>query len=167
MKKLLALILLAALAVGGWYLASPWWAMRSLEETARAGDGAAIVEKVDMDALRASAAEEVTEAIRRQRGGGGLLEIFGDDVAERVAGEVMDRAMTPEGMGAVVAGGALATQFLPARLRDQELEWDVERDGLDHFRGVGTFEDGTPGPVLIFERRGIDWVLTGFELPEF
>ena len=167
MKKLIALVLVAALAFGGWYFVSPWWAMKSLADAAEARDFAAIEEKVDMEALRASAAEQVTEAVRRQRGSGGLLDGFGGVVAERVGREVMDRALTPEGMGTVVATGALAAPFLPERLRGQPIDWDVERDGLDHFRGVGTFADGTQGPTLIFEREGLGWVLTGFELPGF
>ncbi|MGB3165984.1 MAG: DUF2939 domain-containing protein [Alteraurantiacibacter sp.] len=167
MRKLLALLLVAALAFGGWYLASPWWAMKSLSDAAQAGDVEAIADKVDMAALRASAADQVTEAIRQQQGTGGLLDGWGGVVAERVGREAMDRALTPEGMSTVVATGALAAPFLPARLRNQSIAWDVEREGIDHFRSVGTFEDGTPGPTLIFEREGIGWVLTGFELPEF
>ena len=167
MKKLLALLLLAALAFGGWYFASPWWAMKSLADAAEARDFAAIEEKVDMEALRASAAEQVTQAVRRQQGSGGLLDGFGGVVAERVGREVMDRALTPEGMGTVVATGTLAAPFLPPQLRGQAISWDVERDGFDHFRGVGTFEDGSAGPTLIFEREGLGWVLTGFELPGF
>ena len=167
MKKLLALLILAALAFGGWYFASPWWAMKSLADAARAGDTVAIAEMVDMEALRASAAEQVTEAVRRQQGTGGMLDGFGGVVAERVGREVMDRALTPEGMGTVVASGALAAPFIPERLRNQTLEWDVERDDVDHFRGIGTFEDGTEGPTLIFERDGLGWILTGFELPGY
>ena len=35
MKKLLTLILLVALLFGGWYLASPWLAMKALADAAR------------------------------------------------------------------------------------------------------------------------------------
>ena len=165
MKKLLALILFAVALAGGWYLASPWWAMKSLADAARGGDTAALEQKVDFPSLRASASEQIGEATRRRVGQGGMLDGIGGVVAERLGREVANRAITPDNVGTLVASGALASGFLPERLRGQSIEWDVERKGLDTFRAVGTFEDGTAGPTLIFARDGLGWKLTGFELP--
>ncbi|APE29119.1 DUF2939 domain-containing protein [Aurantiacibacter gangjinensis] len=161
MKKLLALIILIALAFGGWYFASPWLAMRSLADAAQAQDVAALEEKVDFPAFRASASDQLTTVAREQ---GGPLGELGGALAERFGGDLIDRAVTPENVGNLVASGALIGGLVPERLRTQELGWDVERDGLDHFRAVGTFEDGTAGPILLFRRDGLGWKLTGFEL---
>ena len=167
MKKPIALIILVALAFGGWYLASPWWAMKSLADAARAQDVAALEERVDFPALRASAADQVTERIRSEQGRGGLVDLVGGAAAERIGRELLDRTLTPSNVGSLVATGALATPLLPGNLRGQDIAWEVERDGLDHFGAVGTFADGTQGPTLIFTRNGLGWKLTGFDLPDF
>lgn len=164
MRKLLALILLVALLFCGWYLASPWLAMKALADAAQAGDTAALEEQVDFPALRASAAEQITQAARRQQAEGGIMGRIGGELLERVGPEMTERMLTPDAMGNVVMVGGLAAGLLPERLRGQELSWDVHRDGLDHFTAEGTFEDGSTGPDLIFARDGIGWKLTGFRL---
>jgi len=164
MRKLLTLVLLIALIVGGWYLASPWLAMKGLADAARDGDVAALEERVDFPALRASASEQIAEAARRE-GQDGLLDQIGGAVAERVGREVANRALTPEAVATMVTTGGFAVGLLPERLRGQEISWDVSREGFDNFHALGTFEDGTAGPVLIFARDGLGWKLTGFELP--
>lgn len=167
MKKLLLLIVLVGLAFGGWYLASPWLAMKSLADAAQAGDSAALETKIDFPALRASAADQITDAARQQREQGGIAGQLGGIVAEQIGRRVLDQALTPDRIGAVIATGALAQGLLPQRLQGQAIEWDVEREGFDNFRAVGTFEDGTQGPTLLFRREGAGWVLTGFELPGY
>jgi len=164
MKKLLSLLLILALIVGGWYFASPWFAMKGLADAAKAGDVVELQERVDFPSLRASASEQINEATQRQRGQGGLLGEISGAVMDRLGNEVANRALTPEAVGTMVATGGFAAGLLPERLRGQEISWDVEREGLDNFRAVGTFEDGTAGPILIFARDGLGWKLTGFEL---
>ncbi len=165
MRKLLVLISLIALIFGAWYLASPWFAMNGLAEAAQDGDTAALEDKVDFPALRASTSEQITEAARRGSGQSGLLARVPAVVTERIGREALDRALTPETVGRMVASGTLAADFLPEQLRGQEISWGVEREGFDSFRAIGTFEDGTAGPTLIFARDGLAWKLTGFELP--
>lgn len=167
MRKLLSLIVLAALIVGGWYFVTPWLAMKGIADAAQDGDVAALEERIDFPALRASAADQITEAARERQERGGVLDRIGGEIAERLGPEVSDRVLTPETMSNVVVTGAFAAGFIPERLRGQEITWDIEREGFNHFRGVGTFEDGTPGPVLIFTREGAGWVMTGFELPDW
>ncbi|WP_271077478.1 DUF2939 domain-containing protein [Aurantiacibacter sp. MUD61] len=164
MKKLLALVFLVALVFGGWYLASPWFAMKSLADAAQVGDAAALEEQVDFPALRASASEQLNEAVARQRGQNGALGDLGAAIAERLGNAAIDRSLTPGAVSGLVASGAFVAGMLPERLRGQQLSWDVEREGFDHFRAEGTFEDGSTGPDLIFRREGLGWVLTGFEL---
>ncbi|TIX51858.1 hypothetical protein [Alteraurantiacibacter aquimixticola] len=60
--------------------------------------------------------------------------------------------------------GSVASAFVPERFRGQELEWDVEREGLNSFSGVSIWEDGSAGPVMRFERDGIGWDLVGVDL---
>ncbi|GAA5059566.1 DUF2939 domain-containing protein [Erythrobacter westpacificensis] len=165
MKKLLALLLLVGLAFGGWYFASPYLALNGLQEAVRSGDRAEIERRVDFPALRASAADQLTELARRRIEQGVSIRDLRD-----LAGEVLRRSdgesvPTPNEMVDILLSESLATDLVPEALQGPPLEFDIEREGLDHFRAVGTLADGTEAPDLIFERDGFGWVLTGFELP--
>ncbi len=151
--------------IGGWYFASPWLAMKGLADAAQSGDTAELEERVDFPALRASVSDQITEATRRRQGQGGLVDQIGGVLVDRIGRATVDRALTPAMVGNLVVSGGFAAGMLPERLRGQEIEWDVERKGLDFFHASGTFEDGTAGPTLVFARDGLGWKLTGFELP--
>ena len=167
MKKLLSLIVIIALVFGGWYLVSPWLAMKGMADAAQEGDLAALEERIDFESIRASATQQLADEVQSRDGRGGLVDLVGSAIVERVGREFVDSAVTPENIGALVATGALAAPFIPDRLRGQEISWDVEREGLDAFRAVGTFEDGTSGPTLLFTRDGVGWKMSGFDLSEF
>ena len=72
MKRFFALIVLILAAVGGWYFASPWLAMKGLSDAAQAGDTAELEQRVDFPALRASVSDQISEATRRRQGQGGV-----------------------------------------------------------------------------------------------
>ncbi len=167
MKKLLTLILLAALIVGGWYLASPWLAMKGIVDAAEAGDLAELDERIDFARLQDQANSSIAAEIAERTQDGGVLERIGSAIAGEIAGAAVDNALTPQGIANIVTVGGIALPFVPERFRGQDLDWDVEREGLDSFRAVSTFEDGTAGPVMQFERDGIGWDLVGLELAEF
>lgn len=166
MKKLLAtLLLLVALAFGGWYFASPYFALKGLKDAVAARDMAEIEERVDFPALRVSAAEQLAKAVQARIDEGALL-----DALRGAASEILQRASNGETLAAKDVVDALLTEnlaqgLLPAEQRGHPIDFDIEREGLDHFRAVGVLEDGTPGPALLFTRDGLGWKLTGFELP--
>lgn len=164
MKRLLLLIAILFLAAIGWYFVSPWLAMKGVADAAMDGDTASLEERVDFEALREDATEQLTDAIVQQDGSGGLLDMVGTTVAERVGREAVDRLITPTSVANLVRYGAPAAALVPERYRSPEITWDVEREGLDSFRALGTYEDGTPGPILFFERDGLGWMMTGFDL---
>jgi hypothetical protein len=165
LKKLLALLLLVGVACGGWYFASPYLALMGLQEAVRDGDMAELERRVDYPALRASAADQITQLARRRIDQGISLKDLRD-----LAGEVLrrsddDAAPTAQEMVDILLSESLATDLVPEALQGPPLEFDIEREGLNHFRAVGTLADGIKVPDLIFERDGFGWVLTGFELP--
>ena len=165
MKKLPLLIAIIFLAAIGWYFVSPWLAMKGVADAAMDGDSAALEERIDFEALRASAREQLAERVDEQQGRGGVLDVVGGAVSERIGREVIDRTVTPTTVANVVRYGAPAAGLVPEQYRSQEIDWSVQREGLDSFRAYGTFEDGTPGPILLFQRDGIGWTMTGIELP--
>jgi len=131
----------------------------------RSGDRDEIERRVDLPAVRASAADQLTELARRRIEQGVSIRDLRD-----LAGEVLRRSdgeslPTPNEMVDILLSESLATDLVPEALQGPPLEFDIEREGLDHFRAVGTLADGTEAPDLIFERDGFGWVLTGFDLP--
>jgi len=166
-RKLLTLILLAALIVGGWFVASPWLAMKGIVDAAQAGDLAELDERIDFERLQEQANTSITAEIAERTQDGGVLAQIGGAIAGEIAGAAVDNALTPQGIANIVTVGGIALPFMPEPFRGQDLKWDVERDSLDQFRAVSTFEDGTPGPVMVFARDGIGWDLVGLQLAEF
>ena len=164
MRKLLSLIVLCGLIVGGWYIASPWLAMKGIVDAAGEGDIAELEERIDFAQLRDGTHSQLQDQISDSTQGGGLLERVGGAIVGQIAGGVVDAALTPRGLANIVTVGSLTLPLVPERFQGQELEWDVEREGIDAFLGVSTWEDGTAGPVMVFERDGLGWDLTGVRM---
>ncbi len=165
MRKLLAMLALAALLLlGGWYIASPWLAMKGLVDDAKAGDLAGLEERIDFPRLREGLREDLFVSRDDDSRGRALFDRVGDGLARTIGGAAIDVLVTPRGMAVMVATGSVAAGALPQKLRNQELAWDVEREGLNAFRAVSSFEDGTAGPELYFERDGLGWDVVGIGL---
>ena len=164
MRSLFYALILVALALGGWYFASPWLAMKDLRDAAQATDLAALDERVDLEAVGESLKLQLRDRITDETEDRGVLERIGGRIASSASDRVVDLAVTPGGVATLVSTGAFVLPLLPDRLRGQAIEWRIEREGFNRFRAPGTFEDGTAGPVLVWERRGIGWELTGVEL---
>lgn len=165
MKKLFTFLLLVSLVIGGWYFASPYYALMQLSNAVRDRDMAAIEQRVDMAALRASAADEIARAARERLEEGNVL-----DGLRNAARDVLERSargedITPQGVVDSLLRGNLAAGLAAEDFESGPLDFDIEREGLDHFRAIVIRDDGSLGPSLIFARDGLDWKLTGFALP--
>lgn len=167
MRKIFLLLSLAALIFGGWYFASPWLAMKGIVDAAEARDSAALEERIDFERLRTETSTRLQSEIAEATQDGGLLGQIGGAIAGQLADGVVDTALTPRGITNLVTAGAVTVPLVPERFRGQELQWDVARTGLSAFDAVSTWEDGSSGPVLNFERDGIGWQLVGVELAEW
>jgi hypothetical protein len=148
------LIVLAILLVGGWYLASPWYSMWRIVSAAEDGDSAALEERVDFPRLREGMKADL--AASRDDGDTDLLDRIGDGIVETVGGAAIDTMITPGGLAVMLD----ASPAMPG----QDLSWSVDYDGPGGFRGVSTYEDGTPGPQMVFERDGLGWQLVAVRL---
>ena len=155
MRKIILLIVFVALALGGWFFVSPWLAMKDLADAAEARDTAQLEAVIDFPVLRENTRAKLREAVRPK--GDGLVENIGGAILGPVSDLAVDALITPEGMAAIITTGAAAETLLPQDQRDGELSWSVDYDGLSRFRGVSAYNDGSPGPVLVFERRGLGW----------
>lgn len=160
MKRfLIALALIAALAAGGWYWASPWWAVQSMKDAAEARDVDALSRHIDYSALRENMKRRLRERMDNGARDGGML---GGLVASGIAERLVDIALTPEGMRVIFAAAPLAAESERGRVKLKASDMEIKRDGIDRFRMVR--RDGKPG-ALIFRLRGASWMLTDIELP--
>jgi hypothetical protein len=160
MKRILiALALIVAVGAGGWYWASPWWTLQSMKEAAEARDVTALSRHVDYDTLRENMKRRLRE---RMQSGVQDKGVLGTLVAGGIADQLVDIAITPEGMRVIFAAAPLAAEPEPGRVKLKASDLVVKRDGIDRFRMVR--KDGKPG-ALIFHLRGASWMLTDIELP--
>lgn len=159
MRRLLfTLLAIAALAFAAWYFVSPWWTMKQIVDAADAGDTAALERLIDFDQLRSSMREDL--AASREDGDRDLLDRIGDEIVRGAGNIAIDAAVNPRGLALLVDGSAM----VPEGLQGQELSWSVDHEGITRFNAVSTWEDGTPGPVMLFRLDGSEWIMTGVRL---
>ena len=150
------------MAVGGAYYASAYWAVHSLENAAKRNDLAAIVEKVDLAAVK--------EKLKRDAGPGksrDLLEIVGATMATVVTGPLIDAAITPQNVAKIIRD---MLDPPPAKKGEQPLPRPL---ALMHYEALNRFvvdlvqtdKDGRKKTTgIIFSRQGLfGWVLTSIE----
>jgi hypothetical protein len=154
MRLLTRFVLFAALVVGGWYFASPWYSMWRIVSAIEDGDSTALEERVDFEALRGGMQDDLRAS--RDDGDNDLFDRIGDGIVETVGGAAIDVAVTPQGLAVLMD----ASTMMPG----QDWSWDVERTGLNTFTAVSTWDDGSAGPQLFFHREGIGWKMVGLKL---
>jgi hypothetical protein len=146
--------LFAALIVGTWAFASPWYSMWRIVKAIEDGGSATLEERVDFERLRGGMRADLSSS--RDDGDSDLLDTLGDGIVSTVGGAAIDVAVTPQGLAVLLD----ASTLMPG----QDWSWDVDRTGLGTFTAVSTWEDGSAGPQLLFERERLSWVLVGVRL---
>lgn len=154
MRFLFKLALLAVLVLGSWYAASPWYAMWRIVSAAEDGNGEELRALIDFDRVRAGMKADLSAS--REDGDRDLLDRIGDGLVTTLGGAAIDTLVTPGGM-------AVLLDVSPA-VPGQDLSWSVAYDSLNQVRGVSTYEDGSAGPQLVFERQGLGWQVVGIRL---
>ncbi|MEO5641501.1 MAG: DUF2939 domain-containing protein [Sphingomicrobium sp.] len=158
-------------AAAGWWFASPWWTLKAMREAAAAHDERKLSAYVDYPALRESLKDDVMRRITTDGRGAEGLGAIGAQVANAIAGPLIDAAVTPQGVQAMFDGEQAARQPgatpetkagqlppLPAA-KDRPV---IERGGLNQFR-VHAREPGSA--TMVFRRDGLGWKLAGVDLP--
>jgi hypothetical protein len=154
MRLLTKFAFVAAVVVGGWAFASPWYAMWRVVSAADEGDSDTLRERVDFERVRAGMHADV--AASRDDGDHDLLDQIGDGIVKAVAGAAIETAVTPQGLAVLLD----ASTVMPG----EEWSWDVDRTGINTFTAQASLPDGRPGPGLDFERDGLGWVMVGVRL---
>lgn len=189
MKKLVALVIALAVLVGGWWYASPLMALDGLRDAAEAGNKAELEQRVDFPALRSSVKEQLRGALTaamESEGGDNPLGAAGAALGLGLVDGIVDTLVTPEWVATTVTEGQrrqaqaeAVEERLPAQdgtapprkaeepapATQREIEWEIEREGLNSFRVTTQNAAGDTGPTLLFARDGLGWDLVGIEMP--
>lgn len=177
MKKLLALLVVIALALMGYVAAGPFMTVHAIREAVKAQDTAALARHVDFPALRGNLRAQAEDYIARQAGADVQSHPLGAialGVASSMAGVGIDAMATPAGIGALLEGRNFidrvsgrrnnADTSTPAPPRDplKGAKYDFESTS----RFTATVVDGDGRPVMVvFTRDGLTWKLSDIRLP--
>ena len=180
----LAAIVAAALVVV--YFASPIFAFKALAEAGETGDRGALADHVDFPAVRADLKVQLQERMlgafaKDSSLTEGPFGALGALLAPTIVGQVVDAAVTPEGIAAIVQSGKApltepggaralappppAAPAAPAAAAKPKKKTSFGYVDVNHFRARTAVGDSPPlGWVL--ERRGLfGWKLVRIELP--
>lgn len=177
MKRLIALAVAIALALGAWIAAGPFVAMHRIESALQRNDMRSLDADIDFELVRSSLRSQVEDYVARQTGDGtGRFGALGTQLAGNVTGGIVDMLATPAGIGAVLQGRAVIQRFAGLAPRaetatgPQRAPADLVRDATYRFESASRFTatvrnaDGVP-IEFVFTRDGLRWRLTDIRLP--
>ncbi|MBB3763358.1 DUF2939 domain-containing protein [Sphingomicrobium lutaoense] len=162
MRKLIALLLVIAIAVGGWWYASPLMTLKSMRDAGLAGDAEAVSAHIDYPALREDMKKEMSLLIARQaQTDPGPLGEAGTAFAQSIISPMVDRLITPESM-AEMFDATRQAQGAPLPALGGEKELEIDRQSLNRFTARAEGEEAG----LEFARDGLSWKLVGVDVGE-
>ena len=152
-------------ALGGWYFASPWLALKNLKEAAFAGDTEVLRETVDFAAIRVSAKDQLKAQIVAELATkrSDNLEAMAAAMALNLVDPMIDGMISPAGIAAMVKSGQLNPDLSK---QIEEIEWAVVRKGLSKFTAQRVGDVSDRASTMVFTRDGFGWVLTDIIAPE-
>lgn len=174
---ILAAVLAALFLVA--YFASPVFAFKALAEAGQTGNRGALVDHVDFPAVRADLKVQLQERMmgafaRDTNLSDSPFGALGALLAPSIVGQVVDTAITPEGIAAIVKSGkapltdkgeaaSLAAPPAPADKPKKTTRFGYV--GVNQFR-ASTAVGAAPPLGWVLERRGLfGWKLVRIELP--
>lgn len=170
-KRILAVLGAVILAGGAWYWLSPGIALHGLKEAALSGDKDQLNARVDFPAVRDSLKSQfravmAAEMAKEKDNPFGAL---GMAFATVVIDPMIDGAISPEGIKAMVANGrmkasATADEATPSD-GENDVDWQIERQSLDTFVARPTVAQGKQASAMVFQRDGLGWKLVKIEVP--
>jgi hypothetical protein len=181
------IVLAVALAALGlaWFLAAPLFAFQALANAGQAGDRDRLAALVDFPAVRADLKDQldtrIEAAVNRDRSPFGAL---GALLGPSVVDQVVDAAVTPEGIAAIVRSGRAplsdmtgAKTALPPppdavapppgapAAPKVRAKTSFAYTGLNSFTATTVAKGGQDRVGWVMERRGLSWKLGRIELP--
>ena len=176
-KKLIVGLTVVAAVFLAAYFASPVLAVRGLTEAARTGDEAALRQRVDFPAFRASLKDELNAELMVRmradpRSDNPVLSGLGMLLAPSLVSGAVDAFVTPQAIASMVRSARAPNPVArPEPAEPSEQERDTVRQSWA-YRDLDTFavtltnsEDPDQHLALLMERRGLfSWKLAGIDL---
>ena len=159
-RRILALLIVLALALAaGWDVASPWLTLKAMRDAARARDSEKLASYIDFAKLRANLNDEVAATLEARAPPHSFETWTAKFGVAFVVRPIVDFIVSPKAL-------QIALLTAPPKGADARTQQcGVKRDGLNHFRLRCAKLPNGEGE-LIFERRGLGWVLVGIDLPK-
>ncbi|HVW30480.1 MAG TPA: DUF2939 domain-containing protein [Polyangiaceae bacterium] len=167
-KVLLAIVSLVWLALGVWFVATPYLTVWSLERAAAAGDSEAISEHVDFGALRDSVQAVAAQRVQNVASSlpSGSLAELGKNIVTAFTETAVNAAVTPQTVAMLLRGtrpGVAASASTPVGDFDLSMGYSAFNRFVVEVRGKGSTD---PPIQLIFTRSGLaTWLLTSLRDP--
>jgi hypothetical protein len=161
----------ALLVVAATSFASPWWTLHRLRDAVARHDAKTVSAQVDFPALRDSVKSQLLGSISRdvnQADGNNPFAEIGRKLAMAVANPLIDAAVSPEGVAAMIEHGKIAIAKPAPASEAPGTEPPREKPHYAlHYRGWGRFAvTAQNGGSFIFRRAGLwSWKLAGVDFP--
>lgn len=176
MKKwLFAGLCVLLLALGAYFAAGPYLAMKGIRNVVASGDYGKLPYFVDFPKLRESVTPQIQARITRelqQRLGSGNPASMATGVATLISEPAINAIVSPLGVATLLSGSTLANKLTGKKGPDGRVHAiDPLKDARTHYVSVSRFtatvttDEGKP-LVFVFERDGLSWKLTGLVLPD-
>jgi predicted small secreted protein len=175
MKKWLALVVAALLALAVYVAAGPYRTVHAIGDAIERQDAAALSKQVDFPALRGSLKAQLTDRLVRGAGDdvqASALGAIGLSIAGGLVGGVVDTMVTPLGLGAIMEGRKVGKRFTdtfspaPAGTTARKPFADAVYRYESASRFTATVGANDPQPVVfVVTRDGLRWRLSDIRLP--
>jgi len=177
MKRILALILLIAVALAGYVVSGPYLAIQGIRAALAEQNTRKLERHVDFPALRVNLRAQLQDQLARRAGvetQSSLLGSIALALAGNAVGAGVDTMVTPLGIGAILQGRSVwkkargqtvgGDSYAPAVPYDPMREAQHRYESSSRFTATILDEDGDP-VVFVFSRQGLRWRLTDIRLP--
>lgn len=175
MKKLVAIVMVLALAVAGWIAAAPWLTVHAIKDALRTEDATALARLVDFPALRASLKHQLADRLVRGAGAevqSSALGAVGLRMATGATSLAVDATVNPAGLAAMMEGRAvwrkIGDDFIPpapgGAVREPLSDARYRYESPSRF-SITTQDESGGALVFILSRQGLRWRLTDVRLP--
>lgn len=178
MKKLTALLVVAAVLLLSYIAAGPFLAVNAIRDAVKAQDTAALSEHVDFPALRGNLKAQLDDYVVRKAGAdvqSSRLGAIALRIASGVAGGTVDAMVTPAGVGAILEGRSLWHRARGDGISDADSyasqappdPFEGARYGFESTsRFTATVRNDENEPVtFVLTRQGLHWKLSDIRLP--
>lgn len=173
-KKIGVVVAVLGIAVGAYWYASPYIAMKSMQSAALAKDADAFNDYVDYPKLRESLKGQFAALVSEKLGSGthSGAQSFGAALGMAMLGPMVDAFVRPEVVMKAMQEGKMQAKegggsSDSGQGKQESVKWDIQRKGLNKVIAYGN-ADGEPAakPGFVFERSGFaTWKLTEVRLP--